>query len=446
MQSRITRYQRIRITDEYSLVKRKGSDNWYLEWRERGEKQRRSCGTPSLDAAKVEAREIILATARIIDQPPASMPVSVVIDRYMAKVGSQIASKSAARASAKLWMQFFAQDTVADLRPDRLDYFLTWLRERGYSAGYVRRVMMLGKAALNRAWKRQEITSTPYIQLPPDGEPWPHVAKRAELVRFLNAIAEKSNVWTYAMIRLNTGCRDDAARDLQPFQVDFDANLIRLNPPSRAQTKKYRPVIPLTSTLRAVLKRAVDAPFYVTSHRKGKRLGSIRKGWSAIRKQAKLPATFAPKILRHTVASELRRRGVPGWEVSGLLGHKRGDAHSTTNVYAKFDPEFLGNARGAIDAWMTDLARDVPRLRGVTAGSVIVRDVEASPEEFRAVAGFQVVGSTGIEPVTPTMSRSRKGIKNKDKKARKGHLDDAADQAVTTDAGSVRGHMRKLRA
>ena len=140
----VKRCQRIRITDEYFLVQRQGSDNWYLEWREQGKQRRRSCGTSSLESSRVAAREIILQTARIVDQAPASMPVSLVIERYMTKVGSLSASKSAARAIAKLWVQYFAHDSVADLRPDRFDDFLAWLRKRNYSAGYMRRVMMLG--------------------------------------------------------------------------------------------------------------------------------------------------------------------------------------------------------------------------------------------------------------------------------------------------------------
>jgi hypothetical protein len=42
-----------------------------------------------------------------------------------------------------------------------------------------------------------------------------------------------------------------------------------------------------------------------------------------------------------------------------------------------------------IDAWMADLAKDVPRLRGVSAGSVLYDSENAPPEELRAVAGFQ---------------------------------------------------------
>jgi integrase len=34
---------------------------------------------------------------------------------------------------------------------------------------------------------------------------------------------------------------------------------------------------------------------------------------------------LSPKVLRHTVAEELRRRGIPDWEVSGQSGHKKGE-------------------------------------------------------------------------------------------------------------------------
>ena len=74
-------------------------------------------------------------------------------------------------------------------------------------------------------------------------------------------------------------------------------------------------------------------------------------------------------MLRHAVASELRRRGVPGWVVSGLIGHKKGKAAATTGGYAKHDPAYFGKARKALDAWLTDLAKDVPWLRVVSAGA-----------------------------------------------------------------------------
>jgi hypothetical protein len=109
------------------------------------------------------------------------------------------------------------------------------------------------------------------------------------------------------------------------------------------------------------------------------------------------------------VATELRRRGVPAWEVSGLLGHRQA---GTSEIYAKFDPDYLGKARMALEDWLADLARDVPWLAGVSAGSGVAPALLSGSPESRVATAFQVVGGTGFEPVTPTMSRSAKTKKN----------------------------------
>lgn len=433
---------RHRITDEYSLVKRKGSANWYLEWRERGEKQRRSTGTQCLDAARVKAREIILATATIRDQRPAEMPVVICIERYQEQHGQKLARKSANKRAVNIWREFWKDASVADLTIGRLEGFEAWLYGKGYSQGYVRATLAVGKAALNRAWQRQEITSAPFIRLPEPGDAFGHVVTESQLVAFLNAIPEDSHIWTYVIIRLNTACRGDAALELQPFQVDFDHNLVHLNPQGRRQTKKRRPVVRLTKTLRAVLKAAAPKPTYV--HWKGHKVASVRKTWNVICRAAGLPTWFSPKAIRHTVATELRRRGVPGWEVSGLLGHTASDeSATTTGIYAKFDPTYQQKCSRAIDAWMVALAKKVPRLRGVTAGSVRQKRKTAQTPESRAVPVFRVVEPAGIEPATSTMPLSRKinPANNVGARILSGRV--TGKQGVADDAGSVRGQRKR---
>ncbi|MGB8313154.1 MAG: hypothetical protein WCE69_01560, partial [Aestuariivirga sp.] len=55
-------------------------------------------------------------------------------------------------------------------------------------------------------------------------------------------------------IALNTWARPEAILDLSVrAQVDFEHSLIDLNPPSRKQTKKRRPIIRLTENLRGWL-------------------------------------------------------------------------------------------------------------------------------------------------------------------------------------------------
>ncbi|MEW9573800.1 tyrosine-type recombinase/integrase [Rhodanobacter sp. Si-c] len=331
------------------------------------------------------------------------MPIVACIDRYWLQRGQFLPSRDTAKRSITLWREYWGDTrTITDLTAGAQEDFTTWLSSKGYSDGYVRRVIGVGQTALNRSWKRGEVRQVPFVQLPQGGEAYPHHASRAQLVTLLNTPMPK-HMRTYTLIRLCTGCRGDAALDLQPFQVQWDDKLIHLNPAGRRQTKKYRPVVPLTRVLAAHLKTCSAASHYVNWC--GRPVGSIRTTWRKIRKAAELPTWFAPKVLRHTVASELRRRGVPGWEVSGLIGHKRGEAAATTGGYAKYDPAYLGKARKALDAWLTDLAKDVPWLRGVSAGSVDAGNRNGAKPESRAVAGSKVVGGTRIELVTPTMSR-----------------------------------------
>lgn len=327
--------------------------------------RRTSLGTTDFERAKRALAEWYIKHADIKDAEPADVPVATVLERYAAQRGNALPSADTVKRAVALWGEFWGTDTVAEMSIARQEAFSNWLRDRELSDAYVRRLLGVGKAALNRAYKRQEITHVPYVVLPPEGEPYEHWATNDQIAVFLNAVPPDSHLWTYCLIRLNTGCRGDAARELTPRQVDFATNVLRLNPPGRKQTKKRRPVVPLTNTLRNAL-AGNDLPEvpYVNWH--GNKINSIRRAWRETRAQTNLPSWFIPKVLRHTVATELRRRGVPGWEVSGLLGHTKGESAETTSRYAKFAPDFMAASRNALDSWMVELAAQVPRLEPLT--------------------------------------------------------------------------------
>lgn len=372
-----------RITDQFALVKRKGSQRWNLEWREGGKVQRRATGCADLEPALDRARELILAGARLHQERPADIGVMEVLDRYRLNYGKDLASAATVARACKLWALFWGERALVDVTCTEVDRFTRWLYKRRLAQGYVRRVLSVGKAAIARAFRLGELQQAPHIQLPPHGEAYPHYATREQLVTLLNA-AMPDHVWTYILIRLCTGCRGDAALDLQPFQVDRHARLVRLNPPGRQQTKKRRPVVPLCDALAAHLGALPASAFYVNWH--GERIHTIRMAWNELRDACGLPKWFIPKVLRHTVATELRRRGVSGWEASGLLGHKTG---GTTDTYAKFDPAYLGQVRHAIDAWMVDLSADVPTLRSVVSG--VVSSAGSETKEAPLAQGLRLV-------------------------------------------------------
>lgn len=351
---------------DYWLAKRAGSPYWYRMWFDPATRQtqRVSLGTSDLETAKVALAQWYVAHSALKDAPPDTVPIATLMQRYQAQVGDDLPSRDVVRRAAKLWGEYWQDRTVSDLTAGALDDFKDWLLARELAMGYVRRILGVGQTALNRARDRQELTRVPPIKLPSDSAVFEHTASIAQLRKLLNAIPADSHLWTYCLIRLNTACRGDAALDLRPAQVDMQHGFVRLNPAGRAQTKKRRPDVPLTGTLKNALSGLPDASVpYVNWN--GEPVDSIKTAWRAVREDAGLPVWFVPKIIRHTVATELRRRGVPGWEVSGLLGHTRGDSAATTGRYAKYAPDWMRASRTTLDAYMAEIGAKVPRLKAL---------------------------------------------------------------------------------
>ncbi|WP_417449563.1 tyrosine-type recombinase/integrase [Kordiimonas sp.] len=159
----------------------------------------------------------------------------------------------------------------------------------------------------------------------------------------------------FIILMIATAARPDAIRELTRGQCDVKSRLIKLNPNERAQTKKYRPTLRMPESIVPVIKRFdADAPEVYLVGGSDEMLKSVRTTWLTARKNAKLDDQVNPYSLRHTMARWLRKSGVPAWEVSAQLGHKRQDL-SITEVYAPYDPGYLGEATKAIDTFFAEL-------------------------------------------------------------------------------------------
>jgi integrase len=312
---------------------------------------RASLGTADFDEACQRLAEHVVLHGRMRDERPAEVPVGIVLARYYDRHASAQPSADTAKRAIDLWGDFWGDDAVSELTPTRQRAFRQWLEQRGYSVGYVKRVITVGKAALNWAHKEQEIAAVPYVALPSGGDRYTYRSPDAELRRFLAAARTIPHLYTYALIRLGTLCRNDAALDLAPAQVDWGLRTVDLNPAGRQQTKKRRPTVPLPDVLREHLRplAAADGPFVQW---RGRPVRSVKRAFHKAAEAAGCDPRFIPKTLRHTGATELRRRRVPGWEVSGQLGHRVG---GTSEIYAIYDPDYHGATRQALDEWVGGL-------------------------------------------------------------------------------------------
>jgi len=388
---------------KWFLDKRPNSPNWCVCWFDPSTRQTRraSLRTEDFQVAKVRFADHVTKHETLRDVKPEAVLLEVILIRYWEGHAKAIPSAEQARFALAKWSDHFSGVTVAELTPKRQETFVAALRAKGYQPSYISRILSVGRAALIRAWKRGELTSVPFIadvKRDPEME-----AERFrdlnmdEVARLLRAAAAVPHLLKFCVISLNTLARPDAVLDLGPAQVDMTRRLIKLNPDGRQQTKKYRPVVPVSETLLPWLEQCDGSRFVLY---RGKPVASVKKSFARAVADAGLEDVSA-YCLRHTMATELRARGIPEWEAMGMLGHK--SPARTTERYAKFRPNYLGEAVRAIDAYFTDLrsacgALSDPLFNPMRASSVLVPKL-GFPQSLG-----KVVGATGIEPVTPAMS------------------------------------------
>lgn len=205
--------------------------------------------SPSLDAegylASISAHSIF-SRSRI----PRSL--SICVD-FMTSVRL---NQYTTRLSLNYWLDFFGDEFVDKLSSvERQEAFHRWLLAKGTKSTTASRVLTAGRAAINRAWKRGEISSAPFIHPMPNArqaqqsaEPKGRALEVEEVARLLSA-SDVEHFRAFVLIMLATTGRPDAIRELTLAQCDVDTRLIALNPPGRTQTTKYRPTVRMPESI-----------------------------------------------------------------------------------------------------------------------------------------------------------------------------------------------------
>src|SRR5262245_22040962 len=119
----------------------------------------------------------------------------------------------------------------------------------------------------------------------------------------------------------------------------------------------------------------------------GEPVKSLKRSLKTAARNAGITKTVSPHILRHSAAG-MAEDGVSMEEIQQFMGHE--DIETTRKIYARFSPTYLKRAAKALD--IDDL------------GSMNQRTLPNSDDQ-PLISLDKMVGATGIEPVTPTMSR-----------------------------------------
>ena len=407
------------------LSKQCRSPSWCRTWFDKasGQTKRASLKTTDIEAAKKRLTEWFVVNQTVKDRSADQIQLRQIFSPFYEKHGKNLASHDQVQRSLKTWLEFFGDKTVAEVVDITLqEEFHDWLlNDKGCSNGTAIRMIGVGKAALNWAFKRNILKEIPYIPnmkktaAPPKGRP----LSVAEL-RALIEHAEHQHLKDFIYLMAATAARPDAIFDLTIAQCDLENRLIHLNPEGREQTKKHRPTVKMPEGIVPLIERRIrknDSDYLVAF--KGQKVKSLKKSWGEAREAAGLDARVVPYSLRHTLARWLRSQGVEAFQVSSQMGHRTIGA-STTEIYAPYDPAFLSTSVAAIDALLAQLPpTELQNSRTATQTACEFRQNAKITCEKRVndfvgenanlvndcLLSGNLVGAPGFEPGTSTMSR-----------------------------------------
>jgi integrase len=358
------------------LDRRPGSDIWYIFWsdtfhnpatgRKESRSRRRSTGTADRKEAEKVLAGFILERDAEGKVDGADALITFILDDYYEEHVSKKPSREVAALALVHLKAHAGSSPIGHIDRDWCDAYANKRREgrigRGARDGTIRRELGVLVAALNHAAKKKKIKKAdiPYVWLPeePAGKDVWLTHEEADKLR---AECKTFETRLFIEIALATWARKRAIETLTIFQVDLERMRINFNPPGRKQTKKRRPIVPISDDLKPWITEAVKR----AKERKSEWLfgdpGSRRKGFEASVRRAGISGKrVTPHVLRHTGATWAAQAGVPLWEIAGVLGDT---LRTTERRYAHHHPDYL---KGAVNFRREATAND----RGDTGASV----------------------------------------------------------------------------
>ncbi len=323
---------------------------YYIVWTEAGRSKRSSTGTGDIE----RAQEML---ARFLDgrrahgpgpADPSGYAVLICLENYGREHAATTAAPDRIGYAIDALATFWSGRVVADVTRETCR---AYGRNRGVSAGTLRRELGTMRAAINHEVREGRLTRPVHVWLPAKPEGKDRWLSREEAASLLRATRQEPKVRLYlplfVLIGLYTGARKEAILSLRWPQVDLERQRIDFNPPGRARTAKARPVIPIPRRLLTFLymarKRGGDLDYVVKCH--GRPVKDIKRAFgSAARRAGVLPCT--PHTMRHTAGTWMAQRGVPLFEIAGYLGHSH---QRTSELYSHHCPDHLERARRAFD-------------------------------------------------------------------------------------------------
>jgi len=310
---------------------------------------RASTGTRDRGIAEKALARAVLAG----DQPERDardLTVEAVVVRYYLTHGQTRFSPDAIKQTIRHVTEQWPLLPVADLTLGRQEAFVAALRRDGLAVATIRRYLGVVRAALQRAYDRQELNRVPAVlklEVPRQEGARPFTVDE---LAALCAAAQLDHERMLLSLLIGTAARPSAVLALTWDRVDLEAGIVHLAEPGRRETTKRRPTVPLPGILVRWLKDQRSLGPVVQW--RGKALKRHRMTTDRILWRAGVAGSAYG--IRKSVATWLRREDVPEWDVLGLLGHRAGGP--VTERYAHYRPEYMRASAESIERLLRRIA------------------------------------------------------------------------------------------
>ncbi len=332
------------------LVYRKDRKLWYIRWYENGKKHERSTGTDDKRKAEEKLASLIIETLSTQPMKGRSKPeerlISDTLILYMEQHAPHTKSPQTIAYSSDRLLEFFQNDTVADITATRCREYAKWRESGGggrpsVKISSIKRELDVLQSAINFDYKNSTLTEVRPVwkpKTPKSKERWLTHDEAESL--FKAAASSPEHLQLFIALALFTGARKTAILNLKWNQVDLLGGYINYNVLGEAETNKKRALIPIADKLMPYLVHARNrgtGDGYVI-HINQKPLKDIKKSFQHACKKAGL-SDVTPHTLRHTCATWLAQAGVPFPKIAQYIGHK--NSRTTEAIYAHHAPDYL---------------------------------------------------------------------------------------------------------
>ncbi len=403
----------------YWLEYRAERDDWSICWYDPAARTRRRRQTgigagegvePPEAAREALARHYLEASRPAAPQAKAAAMVPELLAVWLRDHVVHVADAGRYAISTQHLQRFFERErqlgtiiggvTVADVNNRFVDRFIAFRKGEGVGGHTISRDLAALRSALNHAWRAELIEAAPFVKdvdAKDKSKPRALVYTMEQVAAVLEAAwarPDRHHAMLYSMIALSTCGRSEAILDLHDHQID--RGLIYFLDPDRDQTSKRRSVVPIAPTLAPWLEgiegkviryrapiaernREPGGPefFERDCYDVGKAFdaclveaGISRPVLDANGKPAMLPprrklgeteprpklrGNGTPNTLRHTIITEMHRRGVPEAQIEAAAGHV-GEGTNKRN-YRHLRPDYLAELIDAVEAYWQEMRR-----------------------------------------------------------------------------------------